>query len=89
VTAPGPGRERDPEIAALIGDVAALAADHAAWSAAAWWNAPLPRRWHRCRPHQTGALGDGTPVDRCACGGIRLGGPPHPWLERNSRRRGT
>lgn len=50
-----------------------------------WYQAPIPSRWHRCRPW-TSALDDLTRVDRCACGATRLGGSEHRWLERNERR---
>jgi hypothetical protein len=72
--------------AAMADQLEALQAEMIAGQAAAWYNAPLPRRWHRCRPHNTGIV-SGRLVERCACGGIRLGGPPRPWLERNQRRR--
>jgi hypothetical protein len=62
-------------------DEAALADE-----AAAWYNAPLPRRWHRCYVAQSGRIGTGALYERCACGGIRRNGGP--WMERNSRRRG-
>jgi hypothetical protein len=52
----------------------------------AWYDAPVPRRWHRCIP-QTLAVHGGRLVERCACGGIRIDGPRGPWMERNSRRR--
>lgn len=44
-----------------------------------WYEAPRPRRWHRCKPQTRGHS-----IARCACGAIWiLGG----WVERNSRRR--
>jgi hypothetical protein len=70
--------------AALAGQLEALRAEMEAPDA--WYNAPLPWRWHRCRPHSSGIV-SGRLAERCACGGIRLGGPPRPWLERNQRRR--
>lgn len=48
-----------------------------------WFQAPIPRRWHRCRPQTTGCVGL-TLYERCPCGAGRLNGGP--WLERNSRR---
>lgn len=51
--------------------------------ACAWYNAPKPRWWHRCRAADSGRV-DGSFVERCACGGIRLHGDG-PWMERNSR----
>jgi len=47
-----------------------------------WFDAPLPRRWHRCRAQSRGNLGGH--VYRCACGAISPDGKY--WLERNSRR---
>lgn len=46
--------------------------------------APLPRRWHRCKPWSVYLLPTGM-VDCCACGAtrLRLGG----WRKRNSRRK--
>ena len=49
-----------------------------------WYDAPLPRRLHRCRPASSGNV-SATFVERCACGAIRLN--RGPWDERNSRRR--
>ncbi|MGW5259653.1 hypothetical protein ACWEQG_01680 [Microbispora sp. NPDC004025] len=51
----------------------------------AWTEAPLPRRWHRCRP-QTRALDRGMRVFRCPCGAIALD-EPSGWVDRNSGRR--
>jgi hypothetical protein len=47
-----------------------------------WYQAPLPRRFHRCEA-QTYGLRMG--VLRCACGGIAS--TFGPWMEKNSRRR--
>lgn len=74
--------------AGMADQLGALQAEMTARQAGAWYNAPLPRRWHRCRPHNSGITALGRLAERCVCGGIRLGGPPHPWLERNARRRG-
>ena len=42
-----------------------------------WYDAPLPRRWHRCRPWTVGLVDGGhlgpAVVQRCACGGMRFG----------------
>jgi hypothetical protein len=46
-----------------------------------WFEAKVPRRWHRCWA-QTSSRVDG--VDRCACGAMRIDGSP--WMERNSSR---
>lgn len=48
-----------------------------------WIDAPLPRRWHRCKAQVQGWVGG--PVARCACGGISRDG--RYWLERNARRK--
>lgn len=61
-----------------IAQAAALA------EATVWYNAPKPRRWHRCQVTTSGRVSDGTLVERCPCGGIRLHGDG-PWMERNSR----
>jgi hypothetical protein len=50
-----------------------------------WYDAPLPRRRHRCHPVQSGHISTGAFYERCACGGIRRNGGL--WLERNSRRK--
>lgn len=57
-----------------------------------WDEAPLPRRWHRCRPQTTGLIGS-LWVSRCACGALRDDTMPRPmwlsrhmWLYRNSNR---
>ena len=49
-----------------------------------WWEAPLPRRWHRCRAQTLGRT-NGTPVRRCACGAMDIGGLG--WGEKNARRK--
>jgi hypothetical protein len=49
-----------------------------------WTDAPLPPRWHRCKP-QTRGYATGEFVQRCACGAVWiLGG----WTNRNERRKG-
>jgi len=50
-----------------------------------WWEAPLPRRWHRCRVQTSGLLHPGELVERCACGAFRLNG--RYWIDRNERRK--
>lgn len=52
-----------------------------------WYDAPVPRRWHRCWPQTTGSTRTIARVERCACGATRLDGPGHPWIDRNSRRK--
>jgi hypothetical protein len=49
----------------------------------AWFDAPKPRRWHRCKPHTAAATRLGF-VQRCACGAARF--DDCPWIERNSSR---
>jgi len=49
-----------------------------------WYDAPLPRRLHRCRPASSGSVSAAF-AERCACGAIRLN--HGPWDERNSRRK--
>lgn len=51
----------------------------------AWYDAPLPRRWHLCRPQTRGSF-RALYSERCACGATRLG-IDRFWAERNSRRR--
>lgn len=51
-----------------------------------WWEAPVPRRFHRCRVQTMGKLGSEW-IYRCACGAV--GGPKWPgWINRNARRKG-
>lgn len=50
-----------------------------------WLAAPIPPRWHRCRPVTTTPF-RGRVIYRCACGGVAIG-KPRFWLEKNSRRR--
>ena len=49
-----------------------------------WFDAPHPRRWHKCKPQTRGWMMDGY-VERCTCGATRLFGDG-PWMERNQRR---
>jgi hypothetical protein len=51
-------------------------------------NAPLPRRWHRCKPQTIGYFGALGTVYRCACGGYRNSKLGRRWRDRNSRRQG-
>lgn len=37
-----------------------------------WFEAPVPRRWHRCTPQTRAWIGLFTRVERCACGAIRI-----------------
>jgi hypothetical protein len=48
-----------------------------------WYDAPKPRRWHRCKVQTSGWIGFDL-VERCACGAIRRNGRGG-WFERNSR----
>jgi hypothetical protein len=50
-----------------------------------WWEAPVPRRLHRCKPQTRGYLNWFTFVERCACGAIRMDGSH--WMDRNSTRK--
>lgn len=49
-----------------------------------WYEAPLPRRWHRCWA-QTADASFSPSVRRCPCGGVSL--DYGRWVGRNSRRR--
>ena len=49
-----------------------------------WYEAKMPRRFHRCYAHTTGVVGLNL-VERCACGAIRYSGSG--WMEKNSRRK--
>lgn len=51
-----------------------------------WHRAPIPRRWHRCRPWTIGTGSYGT-VYRCACGA--LSNDAKHWIQRNERRQST
>jgi hypothetical protein len=52
-----------------------------------WHDAPVPSRFHRCRVQTRGYIHYFTPVQRCACGAIRMDNHRR-WLDRNSRRKG-
>ena len=54
-----------------------------------WYEAPLPRRWHRCFVQTEGKYDDGVVVQRCACGAIRSsdGLFTTRWENRNDRRK--
>lgn len=49
-----------------------------------WYEAKVPRRFHRCYAHMTG-LASFKMVERCACGAIRIDGDR--WMEKNARRK--
>lgn len=53
-----------------------------------WFEAPVPRRFHRCWVQTRGWVGMGL-VERCACGGLRQPSWGRGWIERNSRDRKT
>ena len=47
-----------------------------------WHKAPVPRRFHCCRPQTRGRLeSEFRLVERCACGATRLDGSG-PWMSR-------
>ena len=48
-----------------------------------WFDAPLPRRWHKCKTHTIALLGTGL-IRRCRCGAISWNGGM--WIEKNSER---
>lgn len=51
-----------------------------------WWHeAPLPRRWHRCRPQTVGWVNLFTWVERCACGAIKVDNGV--WHNKNQTRK--
>lgn len=50
-----------------------------------WYAAPLPCRWHLCRPQTQQITGLGELVQRCACGAIRPANRRR-WSEKNTRR---
>jgi len=52
----------------------------------AWWDAPVPPRFHRCSVQTEGWIGL-SQVWRCACGSVRNPGISRRWLDRNSRRK--
>jgi hypothetical protein len=51
-----------------------------------WDQAPLPPRFHRCRPWTVGFDGLKPPTRRCACGAISFADIPG-WSEKNARRK--
>jgi hypothetical protein len=51
-----------------------------------WHDAPLPSRWHHCKPQTRGWIGLNY-TERCACGAIRLSARD-PWMEKNQTRHG-
>jgi hypothetical protein len=51
-----------------------------------WYDAPVPRRWHKCKPQTKAFIAErGWYVERCACGAIRH--ERDGWLDRNTKRR--
>ncbi len=50
-----------------------------------WMDAPLPRRWHRCKAQLRGSFRDWEFTYRCACGAVSF--DQWHWMERNSRRK--
>ena len=50
----------------------------------AWWDAPLPRRFHFCKAQTIGWLGFTTKIERCACGATRRNG--RVWFDKNQTR---
>lgn len=53
----------------------------------AWWDAPIPRRWHRCTAQTRGTINYFEKVERCACGAFAYADEsPRIWLDRNSRK---
>jgi hypothetical protein len=51
-----------------------------------WYDAPVPPRFHRCKP-QTRGWYKTSFIERCACGAIRSQGS-YGWISKNERRRG-
>lgn len=49
---------------------------------APWYEALVPRRWHRCRTQTSGYVRF-TFFERCACGAVRIDG--RAWIDRNTR----
>ena len=51
-----------------------------------WYDAPRPRRFHRCTPQTRGSLRDSIDViERCACGALRYA-DDGVWMERNGKK---
>jgi hypothetical protein len=48
-----------------------------------WYEAPVPRKWHRCKP-QTRGYYNLSFVQRCACGATWMRGG---WVGKNERSR--
>lgn len=48
-----------------------------------WFYAPVPPHKHSCTPQTRGFM-NGTYVERCACGAIKLGQSKY-WMDRDSR----
>lgn len=51
-----------------------------------WFEAPIPRKLHRCKPQTRGYINYFTLIERCACGAIRMD-DQDPWTDRNSAKR--
>lgn len=52
-----------------------------------WSEAPLPKRFHKCRPQSRGWIKFSF-IERCACGAHRYDGCGS-WMLKNSRRKGN
>lgn len=50
-----------------------------------WDQAPIPRRWHRCKAQTVRHMGLMSVMDRCACGAYR--DESGRWRLKNARRR--
>ena len=50
-----------------------------------WHEAPVPRRFHFCKPQTTGWIDFFARVDRCACGAYRK--DMSMWISKNERRK--
>jgi hypothetical protein len=87
MTFPPPGDEAHAAIDALFADLNRPPLPHEVHhrDGIPWHQAPLPRRWHRCRPQTSGWI-RADRFERCACGAGRFDGAG-PWLDRNSRRK--
>lgn len=51
-----------------------------------WYDAPIPRRFHRCFVQTDSRNFLTNSVQRCACGGVRFGFH-YLWMDKNSRRK--
>jgi hypothetical protein len=50
-----------------------------------WYEAPVPRRFHRCRAQTSAYEGLFTLIERCACGATRMN--RRMWIGKNERRK--